>query len=360
MLLGKGPLHLLAILLVGCTKEDGSDEEFADESGTDTESGSATESTDTESSADGGTDGDGSTADEAGDDLGESDETSPGDETSGGDCELGEYISDPLGLQIDWEQASGMVTHGVTRGVFESSHRVDAVFVTGLANDDAMLCVEWLVADGDVDIDACNVYYTQGSGVGGDPDGAFVSLAVDTATFDVGDGPVALETFPGTEFNPTRYGGSFSPPPDVPFGGTATLAVSFDDLPALDLDLDVPEDMMPVGPAFGSTTLGSEELATWTWSNSGGSEPIELEIHVGATPYGSGWSEWVSIRCNVTDDGEFAFPSEYFDLARDRLGAEIYAAATIIRRSRGQVPLAGESLYWQSRNEVTLGVEIVD
>lgn len=355
-MLRKGHVHLLAILLIGCTtKEDGSDVEVAEEES----------DTETSGDSDGGDgDGDGST-DELGDDVDdvddESDDATSSDETSGSDCELGEYISNPVNPLIDWEQASGFVGHTVSRGVSESGHWVSAVFVTGLVADESQLCVEWLVADADVDIDLCNVHYTQGFGLGGEFDEEFEDLAVDTATFDIGEGPVALEVWPGNELNPDSYHGGFSPPPaGVPFGGIATLAVTFADLPAFDLDLDVPEDLMPVGPAHGSTTLTSAELASWTWSNSGSSEPIELLIDVGATPYGTGWSERVRIQCKVTDDGEFAFPSEYFDLARARLGAEIHAAATITRRTRGQVSLAGEDLYWQSNNDVTLGVEIVD
>jgi hypothetical protein len=170
---------------------------------------------------------------------------------------------------------------------------------------------------------------------------------------------VALEALPGDEFNPTSYRGSFSPPPDgVPFGGIATLAVNFADLPDLDLDLDLPEQLILSTPVFDSMTLGSEELASWTWSSSDGSEPIRLEISISAT--GSNGPERVGIRCDVTDDGEFAFPSEYLDLARERLGSEITAIPQITRQNRGQVPLAGESLYWRSTHNLFWQVAVVD
>jgi hypothetical protein len=358
----KAHVPVLAIALVACSKEDGSDDELAEAESGDSETASDTD-TEGDSQTSGNTedgtddaDGDGdSLDDEAGEE--EQGDTSPGD-TGGEECV---YTPFPLNPLVDWEQASGSVAHWVSRGAPDSYHSVSAVFMTGANADDSQLCVEWLVADEDIDVDECNVYHTQGSGVGGESNGNFQNLAVDAATFDLGGGPVALELWPGDDLNPDYYSASLPPAPNgVPFGGTATLAVDFGDLPALDLDLDVPEDLMPIAPAHGSTTLSSEQLASWTWSNSGGSEPLELEVMISNTPNGSGWSEWVLIGCDVGDDGEFAFPVEYFDLARERLGNEIWAAATIVRRNHGTVPLAGENLYWQSGNSVRLEVEIVD
>jgi hypothetical protein len=351
----KAHASLLATILVGCAPEGGSTDEVADEaSGSDTSGDGETAE---------GTDGDASTED-SGDDTTTDTESSSDestdestDETEGGDCEDFDISTNPT---IDWAQASGLVTHAAYGGA-GTGHLVHAIFITEADDEDSNLCVEWMVGDGNVGVDTCSVFYTTDSAVGGQwPANGFENIAVDLATFDFGEGPFELFSAAGDAWTPSSQSGSFSPD-IVPFGGIATLAVNFVDLPDLDLDLDVPQSLLPVGPDSAGMTLGSEALASWTWSNSGGSEqPIELGIDIGATPYGEGWPDFVHIRCNVTDDGEFAFPSEYFDLARERLGPEIHAGAWITRRNRGQVPLAGANLHWDSSHQVLVAVEVID
>jgi hypothetical protein len=356
MTIGKRHVHLLAIALVACGTEPGGDSETEG----DTETGTDTTGTDTTGDGDAGTDEIGDLDEDESADDGDS-----SDDTSGNECELGEYTP----RYDDWletEDASGYVLHTVSRTPFGSDHRVDAAFVSewGGLGGAFQLCVEWLVADAEVGVDECKVYYTLGYGINEDEAPLplpTVNLEVDEVTFDIGAGPLPAEFDPGGEFYAAKYSGIFDPPPDgVPFGEVVTAFATFSDLPDLDLDVPVPQDLMPIAPAFGSTTVTSEALASWTWSNSGGSDPVELEITIGAAPLEEGWMEVVRIQCEAADDGAFAFPSEYFDLARERLGPELNAHASIVRKTRGQVPFAGENLNWRSFNSVRLHVAIVD
>lgn len=346
---GASLVSLLALLTLACTDKDAPNDEMAT-----------------------GDTGTGDTEDSAGltgeDELGTEDDAGTADDTVGdtggdGDCALGEYIPTPFIDIPDWSSSSGNVSHTVSHSWLEApSHRVRAVFYTSDAVDDSTLCVEPLVEP--TGIDSCRVWYTQGEGLGGDgglPEPNYVDLAVTTATFDVGDGPLALEVGAATEFTPSSYGLSLPAPPDgVPYGGVATLAATFADLPALELGLDVPTDIMPLGHAIDTTTLSSEQLASWTWTTPGGAAPIELKIELGATPVGSGWNSWVQIECEATDDGEFAFPVEYLDLARERLGPQIYASARITREIAGTEVLADKDLHWSSSVGAWLAIEVVD
>lgn len=346
----------LLLLVAGCTPTDGSG---SDEQG-ETETGT-TGTTDTGGSAgsesDSGSDSTGGTGDDVGTEESGGD-TAGGTDTGGfGDCELGEYIeSEPPG-PVDLD-SSGLVSHRVFQHAGEGSQGVSATFYIPNKVGFKLLCAEpFAEADG---VDSCTVYYTEGSGIGDPPLGDwYMELPVDAASFDVGDGPVALEAF-DAGLSPTRWASALPEPPDgVPWAGVASLAVEFQELGAFDLDLDVPGELLPLNHDLGVTTLSSAELASWTWATPGGSEPVELTLTLAATPDG-GWSELAKIRCYVEDDGAFEIPSEYIDFARDRIGPEMYTAATVVRKTKGSAPLAGKELHWQSFVEVRLEAEIVD
>ncbi len=336
-------IHIVALLTLGCVKDDLSADELGEG-----------ESTETDDDA-------GSAADEGIDDEAGTEGDPETDGTTGeDDCPIGEYDTRPYAPKIDWSNASGSISHVVSHAAVDPSQWVDAVFYTTAYTDDSLLCMESIVEPAGVD--SCWVWYTQGQGIGGDPlDNWFEDIAVDMASFDIGDGPVVLEATPATEFSPTWYYAALPPPPDgAPYGEISTLAATFEDLPDLDLDIEVPNELLPLGVALDVETLDSEGLASWTWSTPGGAEPIELVVTLGATPAGTGWSEWVEIRCEVSDDGAFAFPTEYLDLARERLGPEIFASARISRSTVGSVPLAGKDLHWQSSVEAWLSVAVID
>jgi hypothetical protein len=332
------------------------------------DSGESTDGADTEASADGGVDCEGEADADAGDGDGDGDgtddDTTGGDTAEGGDCELGEYVPAPYNEEPDWSNLSGMVSHGVSHSglalLGPSTQGVDARFFTTDHVDDSMLCIESIVEP--TGVDSCWVWYTHGQGLGGDvPDNWFDDLPVQTATFDVGDGPIAFDVTPGNELNPTSYYAELPPPPGgVPFGGTATLIVTFDALPDVELDLDIPSDILPLGHALDTTTLTSEELASWTWSTPGGTAPVKLEITLSDTPLGNGWSEWVKIQCELGDDGEFEIPVEYFELARERLGPELHGNARLTREATGETMLAGKQLLWRSNVTAWLAFEVAD
>jgi hypothetical protein len=345
---------LAALLMLACGRET-----MGDDSGE-----SATESAGT-GSADAGVDCEGAEADaevDAGDGDGDGtdDDTTGGDTTGDGDCSLGEYVPDPLNEAPEWSNLSGLVSHGVSHSETGLSiHQVDAAFFTTDWVDSAELCIESIVEP--TGVDSCWVWYTQGSGLGGDVfDNWYEDLPVEMVTIDVGDGPIAFDVTPGNELNPSWYFADLPPPPGVPFGGTATLAATFDGLPAVGFDLDVPNDILPLGHSLDTTTLNSQELASWTWATPGGDAPVELEMTLAATAPGSGWSEWVKIQCEVTDDGEFTFPIEYFDLARERLGPVLHTRSRLTREARGSTMLAGKPLLWQSSVSAWLTIEVDD
>jgi hypothetical protein len=270
---------LVALLMLACDKQ-GSSENGSAEAGVDGE----------------GDDGWGE---------GNGDETSsPGD----GDCEEGEYVSLSYNESPDWSNLSGMVNHDISHGTPLSTQLVDARFFTTDYVDASLSCIETLVEP--IGVDSCWVWYTRGERKGVEtPDYWYDDLPVVTATFDVGDGPIPLDVTGGTASGPSWYSAELpSPTPGVPFGQVVTLTATFDGLPDISLDLDVPSDILPLDHALDVTTLSSEELASWTWSTPGGDAPIELQVTFGATPAGTGWSEVVRIQCEVTDDGEFAFP----------------------------------------------------
>jgi hypothetical protein len=337
----KGTLSLLAIALTACPTDGGSDDELG-AGDTETETG-------TETDTDGG--------DEWGDTV--ADDESTDDTTSGGDCELGEYVANP---QDPWmDDASGSVVYAIQQGASSPTHWLQAAFLSEEAFGDYSPCAEWLVGDADAGIDECNVYYSEGGLVDHDFRAEFVDIPVEGVTFDLGEGPTPVDFTPGDSLVPTWYRSSWATPPEeYPFGAVATMAIDFSELPDLEFDMPMSQDLLPIGPAFGSTMLSSDAMASWTWSNPGGSDPVELEINLGTSPSQSDWGELVRIHCELTDDGEFSFPAAWFDLARERLGPQIYAAVVLERTARGQEPLAGKTLYWESRNEVYLDVEIVD
>jgi hypothetical protein len=345
--------RITAVLLLaaGCTPNDGSGDdeqgETAGETGTSTDTGGDTDSTESGSGEDVGTDT--STEESGAETAGETDTGVPND------CELGEYIEWPPPGPVDLD-SSGLVLHRV--GSPDAFHDLSASFYIPNELDFGLLCVDPLAeADG---VDSCTVFYTEGSGLGEPPlDGGFTELPADAATFDVGDGPVALEAY-DAGLAPTRWSAALPDPPDgVPWGGVASLAVDFQDLGAFDLDLDVPGALLPLNHDLGVTALTSAELASWTWTTPGGAEPVELDVTLAATPDG-GWSEWVTIRCYVEDDGAFEIPSEYIDFARDHIGPQMYTATTVTRMTRGSAPLADKQLHWQSSVGARLTAEIVD
>jgi hypothetical protein len=312
-------------------------------------------------SAEGGVDCEG----EGEGDWGESGEGDTGEGDTGGtpgdgDCSLGEYVPLPWSDEPDWTNVSGLVNHSVSSDSNLSNQYVDARFYTTDYVDDSSICIESIVEP--TGVDSCWVWYTLGEGLGNPtPDNWFEDLPVESVTFDLGAGPIALDVSPGTELNPSWYSAELPPPPaGVPFGGFASLIATFDGLPALAFDLEVPSDILPLGHALDTATLSSEELASWTWATPGGAEPVELEVSLGASPAGSGWSELVRIQCQVTDDGEFAFPVEYIDLARERLGPELYASMSLTREATGTRMLAGKQLIWRSNITAWLGIELID
>jgi hypothetical protein len=321
-------------------------------------------------SMDGGVDCEGDAGDGDGDgDAGdgtddETDDGTTGDDTTGdGDCELGEYVASPINEEPDWSSLSGVVSHGVSHtpaALGPSTQSVYAAFYTTDWVDDSRLCIESIVEP--TGVDSCWVWYTQGQGLGGDrPDNWYEDLPVQSVTLDVGGGPIVLDVAPGNELNPSWYSAVLpSPPAGVPFGDVASLDATFDNLPAVALDLEVPSDVLPLGHALDTTTLSSEELASWTWATPGGAAPAKLEVMLADSPAGSGWSEWVAIQCEVTDDGEFAFPVEYLDLARERLGQELHASVRLTREATGTMPLAGKQLLWRSNITAWLNIEVVD
>jgi hypothetical protein len=340
---------LAALLMLACVERDTMSDDSV-EGGDDFNEASASAGLDCE----GGDDfGDGS---EFSDDTGDTGE-SPGD----GDCSLGEYSPRPYSEMPDWSNLSGLVSHRVSHSDsvlgHGSSHQVGARFYTTDYVDDSLLCMETIVEP--TGVDSCLVYYSRGQGLGTEtPDNWYDDLPVETVTFDVGDGPISLDVAAPTVHSPTSYGAELSLP--VPFGEAATLVATFDGLPDIELDLEVPSDILPLGHALDTMTLSSEELASWSWPTPGGAAPVKLEVNLGATPAGTGWQEWVEIRCEVTDDGEFAFPVEYLELARERLGPDIYASSRIAREATGTTMLAGKQLLWRSIIEAWLPVEVVD
>lgn len=314
---------------------------------------------DAEGSAEAGVDGEGDDGwqDGDGDGDGTGDDGSPGD----GDCPLGEYVPPPYDVPPEWSELSGTINHEVTHGPPGlSTQLVDARFFTSDYVDNSLLCIETIIEP--IGVDSCWVWYTRGEGKGGDvPDNWYEDLLVETLTIDVGDGPIALEATAGTVLSPSWYFAELPPPPaGVPFGQDATLSATFDGLPNLALDLAVPSDILPIDHALDVAALSSEQIASWTWSTPGGAEPIELDISFGATPPGTGWSEVVRIQCDVTDDGEFAFPIDYLDLARERLGPDLYASARLTREATGSTALAGKQLLWRSSVNAWLSVEVAD
>jgi hypothetical protein len=282
---------------------------------------------------------------------------SPGD----GDCSLEEFVPRPYSKVPDWTNTSGLVNHEVSHGTEGlSAQLVDARFFTTDYVEDSELCIESIVEP--TGVDSCWVWYSRGQGSGSEtPDYWYDDLPVETISFDVGEGPIALDVTGGNVNSPSWYSAELpQPPAGVPFGGTASLAATFDGLPAIAFDLDVPNDILPLGHPLDTTTLSSEELASWTWATPGGDEPVDLEITVGGTPPGSGWSEWAVIRCQVTDDGEFAFPVEYLDLVRERLGPELHARTRLTREATGTKALADKLLHWRSSINAELSIEVVD
>jgi hypothetical protein len=302
---------------------------------------------------DGGVDGE---HDDGWADAGEGDTGTPGD----GDCTLGEFLPRPSSKEPDWSNVSGLVNHSISTDSNFADQFVDARFYTTDYVDDSLLCLEDIVeATG---IDSCRVWYSRGQGMGSpNPDNWYDDLPVETVTFDVGSGPIALEVSGGTAYSPSWYSAALPPPPaGAPFGGVASLAATFDGLPAVAFDLAVPSDILPLGHALDTAMLTSEELASWTWSSPGGAEPLELVVNLGPTPSGTGWSDHVEIRCEVTDDGEFAFPVEYLDLARERLGPDLYAGVQLTRQASGTGMLAGKQLIWRSNVTAWLAIEVID
>jgi hypothetical protein len=327
--------------------------------GDSTESGD--EDVDTSNSA--GVDCEGGDAEAEGDGDGDGG-TGEGETGEAEDCSLGQYVPDPSSEAPD-SNLSGWVYHGVDHADSpilgtSSSHLVEARFYTSDYVDDSRLCIETIVEP--TGIDSCRVWYTQGEGVGGDtPDNWYDDLPVETVTLDLGDGPIALDVTPGTVHSPSSYFAELpAPPAGVPFGGVATLAATFDGLPAIELDVAVPNDILPLGRALDTATLSSQELASWTWSSPGGAEPLELRISLAVTPLGGGWSEVVRIQCEVTDDGEFSFPVEYLDLARERLGPELHTVTRLRRVATDTTTLAGKQLLWHSSVTAWLDIEVVD
>jgi hypothetical protein len=289
-------------------------------------------------------------------DAGEGDTGTPGD----GDCSIGEFAPRPWNEEPDWSNVSGLVNHEVSTDSNFADQFVDARFYTTDYVDESLLCLESIVEP--TGLDSCGVWYTLGQGMGSpNPDYWYDDLPVETVTFDVGDGPIALDVAAGTVHSPSWYSAELPPPPaGVPFGGVASLAATFDALPAVAFDLAVPSDILPLGHALDTATLTSAELASWTWSSPGGAAPIELEVSLGATPTGTGWSELVRIRCEVTDDGEFAFPVEYLELARERLGPDLHADVHLTRAATGTEMLAGKQLIWRSNVTGWLAIEVID
>lgn len=295
-------------------------------------------------------------------------QTGDGDTTEGdtggtpgdGDCSLGEYVPLPYSEEPDWSNVSGLVNHSVSSDSDLSTQYVDARFYTTDYVDESLLCIESIVEP--TGVDSCWVWYTLGEGLGNpSPDNWYEDLPVVAVTFDLGDGPIALDVLQGTELNPSWYSAELPSPPDgVPFGGAASLVATFDGLPAAAFDLDVPSDILPLGYALDTTTLSSEELVSWSWSSPGAAAPIKLEVSLGATPAGSGWSELVRIQCEVTDDGEFTFPLEYLDFARERIGPDLHASVSLTREATGSRMLAGKQLLWRSNITAWLGIEVVD
>lgn len=343
---------LAALLMLACDEPKAMVDDSGENSG---------ESVDASSSGEAGVDGesgDGDAGDGTGDTTGD---TTGGDTEGGGDCSLGQYVPPPFSEMPDWTNLSGLVSHEVSHAAMGlSTQHVGARFFTTDYVDTSQICIEIIVEP--TGVDSCWVWYTQGEGLGGDvPDNWYDDLPIQTVTFDVGDGPIALDVTSANELNPSSYFAELPPPPaGVPFAGTATLVATFDGLPAVGLDLDVPSDILPLGHALDTATLSSEELASWTWSTPGGDAPVELEIKLGETSPGTGWSEWAVIQCEITDDGEFAFPAEYLDLVCERLGPELYASSRLTREARGSTMLAGKSLLWRSSITAWLTTEVVD
>ncbi len=352
---------LLTLLMLACDKQEGMGGDSAGDGDGDGDSaGDGDGDGDGDGSGDGNGDGDGDAGD---DEAGDGDSTGEGgDETGGdGDCSLGEYVPDPFTELPDWSNLSGRVNHSVEYSELTGSvHYVGARFYTTSWVDESQLCIESIVEP--TGIDSCWVFYSQGHGLANDLfDNWYDDLPVDEVSFDLGNGPIVLDVTPANDLNPSSYSAELpAPPAGVPFGQAATLAASFDGLFPIEVDVEIPSDILPLGYALDTTTLSSEELASWTWSAPGGGEPMQLEVTVAASPSGSGWSEWVKIRCEVTDDGEFAFPLEYIDYARERLGSEIYAGATLSRQATGSTMLAGKQLLWRSLITARLAVEVVD
>jgi hypothetical protein len=290
---------------------------------------------------------------QTGDGTGETGET-PGD----GDCELGEYVAVPYDEAPDWSNLSGMVNHSVSTDSSFASQFVDARFYTTDYVDDSVICMESIVEP--TGIDSCWVWYTRGEGLGNpSPDNWYEDLPVESVTFDVGDGPIPLDVTAATVLSPSWYSAEL-PFDGVPFGDVASMVATFDGLPALAFDLAVPSDILPLGYALDTAMLDSEQLSSWTWSSPGGAAPMKLQVSLGATPAGTGWTELVRIQCEVTDDGEFAFPVDYIDLAHERLGPELYASVSLTRETTGTKMLAGKQLLWRSNVTAWLGLELVD
>ena len=309
-----------------------------------------------DASADGGVDCEGE-GEGNGDTEGEGGETG-----EAADCPIGEYVPLPFTELPDWSNVSGLVGHVVSSHSDPelAAHYIDARFYVSAWEDDSELCVENIVEPNGVD--SCWVWYSEGWGKGGDAHGDwFEDIPASMVSFDLGDGPIALEFWDGGELNPMGYSAGLpAPPAGVPFGGTATFSATFDGPTEVEFEMDVPNDLLPLNHPLDTTELSSEELATWTWATPGSSTPLRLRISLGATPSGTGWTQWVDIQCEVTDDGAFAFPAEYIDLARDRLGPDVYASATLTRKSEGSQMLEGKQLLWRSWVGTAIDVEVID